>query len=242
VLRTLALVACLALGAAACSRAAEPEPPAGVEAPGDGQDATGSSGSVEPTGSTGPTGETGTGGDTGEDAGGGGGKGDADAFEEDDLRVFAFATTDEAALAAELAAIAETVASLESHLQSGDLGAVEADALTLFDQAEALEEDAGAAADQQRPLEPSDAEMVDARRAALEAFGLTEEYAAAVNLLADATQTTDVSELLALLQQAGSVDATSEDVTQAYVDLNAALAAWAEANPAAAAASLTAYG
>jgi hypothetical protein len=240
VLRTLALVVCLALGAAACSRAAE-GPPAGVEAPGDGQGASGSSGSVEPTGPTGTTGETEADGDAGKD-GGGGGQDDADAFEDDDLRVFAFATTDEAALAAELAAIAETVASLESHLQSGDLGAVEADALTLFDQAEALEEDAGAAEDRQRPLEPTDAEMVDARRAALEAFGLTEEYAAAVNLLADATKTTDVSELLALLQQAGSVDATSEDVTQAYVDLNAALAAWAEANPAAAAAALKAYG
>lgn len=233
-LRTFALVVSVALGVTGCARSAqESTRPDAVEAAGADQ------GSPAPEGETAsesqPPEE-----DAGDD-GGGGGSGTQEDGSKDDLQVFAYATSDEAELAAELAAIAEVLARLESDLQSRDLDAAQADAGALLDQAETLEADAGAARHRQQPLEPSDAQLVDAREAALDAFGLTEDYAAAVTSVAEAALAMDLPELASVLQDAVGLAGTSDDLTQAYADLNAALTSWAEGNPAEAAAALAKY-
>lgn len=164
------------------------------------------------------------------------------AASDDDLRVFAYATSDESALAAELTAMATTVAELESALSAADLDGAEAAARTLLEQAEALGSDAGAAEDRERPLDPADAEMVAARKDAIDAFGLTAEYATSVTDIANAVLAGQLAQLPALAQEAAELAGTSDDLTRAYTELNEELVAWAEANPADAARALAKYG
>jgi hypothetical protein len=161
---------------------------------------------------------------------------------DDDLRVFAFATTDEAALAAELGVLAATVATLESDLQARDLDAAERHARTLLDQAEVLGTDAHAATDRQRPLEPADPYLVAARGDAIDAFGTTAEYADSVTDIAEAVLSGELSDLPALLREAADLAGTSDDLLQSSAHLNAELVAWADANPADAARALARYG
>lgn len=160
----------------------------------------------------------------------------------DDLRVFGYATTDEAALAAGLSAIASTLVTLETHLAEQDIEAARADAQTLLAQAESLETDAEAAEARQRPLEPEDADLVAAREDAVAAFGLTAEYAASVTAIADLVLAGNLSELITAAEEAAELAGTSDDLAQSYTELNAELVAWAEANPADAARALAKYG
>lgn len=161
---------------------------------------------------------------------------------DDDLKVFGYATTDETTLAAEMSAIAVTLAELETALLAPDLDAAKAAARTLLDQAETLGADAGAAEKRQQPLEPGDAEMVAARKDAIDAFGLTAEYANSITDIANAALQGQLSEVIALAQDAADLAGTSEELTKAYTDLNTELLAWAEANPADAALALAKYG
>ena len=172
----------------------------------------------------------------------GGQDGSDAAASDDDLKVFAFATTDEAALATQLSAIAVTVAALESDLVAHDLDAAKADARTMLDQAEALGADAADAEGRQRPLEPEDRELVAARKDAIDAFGLTADYASSITDIANAVLQGQLSQLPALAQEAADLAGTSDELTQSYADLNDELLAWAEANPADAARALAKYG
>jgi len=160
----------------------------------------------------------------------------------DDLKVFAFATTDEAALATELIAIAVTVAALESDLVAHDLDAAKADAHALLDQAEALGADAANAEGRQQPLEPEDRELVAARKDAIDAFGLTAEYASSVTDIANAVLGGQLGQLPALAQDAADLAGSGEELTRSCTDLNTELLAWAEANPGDAARALAKYG
>ena len=160
----------------------------------------------------------------------------------DDLEVFGYATSDEAALAADLNAVAGTLASLEADLWAKDVDAARADAQTLLDQANALEAGARSAEKRQRPLEPQDAGLVAAREHAIAAFGLTADYAASVTAIADLVRAGSFGELVSAAEDAAELAGTSDDLTNSYADLNAELAAWAEANPAEAARSLARYG
>jgi hypothetical protein len=166
----------------------------------------------------------------------------ADDASEDDLRVFGFATTDEAAVAAELAAITGTVGALAVDLQTRDLDAAEADARALLDQAETIGVDAEAAEGRQRPLEPEDPDLARARRHAVDAFGLTAAYANSVTDIANAVLGGSPGELPALVSDAAELAGTSDELAQAYTDLNEELAAWAEANPVNAARAVATYG
>lgn len=173
---------------------------------------------------------------------GGGQDGSQAAAGEDDLRVFAFATTDETALAAELSAMTVTLAELESALSAADLDGAKASARSLLDQAQTLGADADAAEERERPLGPEDPEMVAARKDAIDAFGLTADYASAITDIANAVLGGQLSELVSLAQDAADLAGTSEELTRSYTDLNAGLLAWAEANPADAARALAKYG
>jgi hypothetical protein len=142
----------------------------------------------------------------------------------------------------ELGAIADTLVALEVDLQARDLDAATTDARTLLDRAETLEADAGAAAERQRPLEPQDPELQAARSHALDAFGLTEAYAASITDVATAVLEGRLGDLPALVRDASELAGTSEALARAYADLNTELGAWAEGHPAEAARALAEYG
>jgi hypothetical protein len=160
----------------------------------------------------------------------------------DDLKTFAFATTDEADLATQTAAMAETVGRLATDAAQRAVEAVQTDAEQLRDQAVALATDAGTATDRLQPLSPSSAAMALAHRDGVAAFGLTEIYATTATNLADAAADLDAQEFAQIAQQAASLAGTSDDLATAYADLTDELTAWAEANPTDAAKALATYG
>jgi hypothetical protein len=106
----------------------------------------------------------------------------------DDLKTFAYGTTDTATLTEETAAIAATAERLASDAAARAVDAAEADAATLMEQAQRLQSDADAAAGRMKPLGPSDATLVMARSDALTAFALTAEYAGTCAALAAAAK------------------------------------------------------
>jgi len=197
--------------------------PAGDPGAQDGSDGT----SASPTSSASPS----------EDGNGDG----RETASEDDLKTFAFATTDESELAEQTVALAEIVATMQQHAAGRDLDAVEQDARALIEAAEGLERAAANAEDRQRPLEPEDVDLGGARRDAIDAFGLTADYAGTAVDLAQAALDLDLQELVAVAQDASDLAGTSEELAAAYADLNTALVAWAEAHPADAAKALAIY-
>lgn len=229
----LALPAC-AGGDPAGSLADRPDGSAGLGAPAEPAGETAPVDWDSAPGSTGPPGDTGSGDEPAP------AQAEA-AASEDDLRVFAFATTDEAALAEELSALAATVARIEGDLQARDVDAAQADAALLLDQADTLGNDAASAEQRQRPLEPEDVELVAAREDALTAFGLTAAYATTAADIAEAALSLQLSELATLLEDAAALAGTSDELTVSYTELNAELLAWAESHPAEAARALNRY-
>ncbi len=126
------------------------------------------------------------------DGGGGGGSQQAS---NDDLKVFGYATADEAQLAGEIALVSGTVAQLATDAAARDLDATRADAAILLDQARTLEADANSATQRQKPLDPADPTLAKARGDAIDAFGLTAEYAATVVDLAEAALDLNLAQL-----------------------------------------------
>ncbi len=242
--RWIAAGALLVLALAACTKNTEADP--GRDRPNmpDGPVVTGSVPVPEETvsGGTGGGGSEDPG--SGEDSGSGddSGSGGAKDASNDDMKVFGYATSDEAALAAEVAKMSETATTLADQLAGRDVDGAEATAKTLLKQAEQLGDDAGAAEKRQKPLDPSDATLSKARGDAIDAFGLTATYADTVADLANACLSLDLSEIVSAAQRAASLEGTSDDIASAYADLTTELEQWAQANPGAAAAALAKYG
>jgi hypothetical protein len=157
------------------------------------------------------------------------------------MKTFAYATTDEATLAAELADMSATAGQLSSDVAARNISAAQADAATLLDQAAKMGSDADDATARVKPLSPSDVQMKAARGDALDAFGLTADYASTASDLAVAAISLNLSELASVAQQAAALLGTSEELTAAYSQLTQELAAWAEGNSAAAATALAKY-
>lgn len=172
----------------------------------------------------------------------GGGSGAGEQATEDDMKVFGYATSDEAAIAAAVVMMAETADELVRELEAGDVSAAEDTAGVLLGQAEALQADADRAADRQRPLDPSDPTLRKARENAIEAFALTADYADAVADVARAALTLSLSELISVANEVASLEGTGDEIEQAYADLTRELQSWAEDHPAEAAMALARYG
>jgi hypothetical protein len=164
------------------------------------------------------------------------------AFTTADLETYAYALTDETRLAAEAEETATTLGQLESDAQSRNVGAVEADASDLLSLARTMEGDAGDATARLKPLGPEDADLKEIRTDALDAFGLTEDYAGTVVDLAEAATSVNLQEMVSVLQQAASLAGTSTQLTASYSSLSVELVAWSQANAAGAAKALGLYG
>ncbi len=161
---------------------------------------------------------------------------------DDDRRVFGFATTDEAELAAASSEVSAQVNALASAAATGNLDAVEANAQGLLATAERMQRDADHAYARQKPLQPADPGLIKARGNALSAFKLTADYAQAAVNLADALKKASLSELAAAVNEVVNLSGTSTQVESSYAELNAELTAWARSNPYAAASALKSYG
>ncbi len=241
----LTLAAILVIALAACSKGATP---------GAGDVAQGPSGS-HPTlgppdpadGGAGTAGGSSNGGSQGNgsggtnDGGGSGSGGSSQGATTDDLEVFGYATVDEGQLAGEVSLVAATVAQLSSDAAARHVDAAKADAATLLQEARTLETDANDATERQQPLAPTDPTLVTARADAIDAFGLTADYAATVVDLANAALDLNLSELLSVAQQAASLAGTSTQLESAFEDLNHELTSWAQDHPGDAAKALALY-
>lgn len=246
--RTVALTTILIVALGACSKGT---PAAGDVVAG----SSGTTPTVTPAGSSGNSvssgeGEAsdGSGGNGSQDDGsqdggsqGDGGGGGSQQASNDDLKVFGYATADEGQLAGEIALVSGTVAQLATDAAARDLDATRADAAVLLDQARTLEADASSATQRQKPLDPVDPTLAKARGDAIDAFGLTAEYAATVVDLAEAALDLNLAQLVSVAQQAASLEGTSADLEQSYEDLNRELSAWAQDHPAEAAQALARF-
>jgi len=245
----MALAAIMVVALAACSK--------GI-GPGAGDVAQGPSGSrpsLAPpnpdNGDAGTTGGSGGGGSQSNDSGGndsgatnnggGSGSGSSQGATTDDLQVFGYATVDEGQLAGEVSLVSATVAQLSSDAAARNLDATKADAATLLQEARTLETDANDATERQQPLAPTDPTLLTARTDAIEAFGLTADYAATVVDLANASLDLNLSELLSVAQNAASLAGTSTQLESAFEDLNHELTSWAQDLPGDAARALALY-
>jgi hypothetical protein len=244
--RRTALTAIMVVALAACSKGATP---------GAGDLAQGPSGS-RPTlappdpagGGVGASGGSGSGGSQGNGSGGtndsgasGSGGSSSQGATTDDLRVFGYATVDEGQLAGEVSLVAATVTQLSSDAAARNMDAAKADAATLLQEARTLETDANNATKRQQPLAPTDPTLVTARADAIDAFGLTADYASTVGDLANAALDLNLSELLSVAQQAASLAGTSAQLESAFEDLNHELTSWAQDHPGDAAKALAQY-
>ncbi len=126
--------------------------------------------------------------------------------------MFGYATVDEGQLAGEVALVSETLAQLSSDAAARNLDATKADAATLLQEARTLETNANDATKRQQPLAPADPTLVKARADAIDAFGLTADYAATVVDLANAALDLNLSELVSVAQQAASLEGTSTEL------------------------------
>ena len=235
--RSGALATILVLALGACSK----------DAPAAGGVVGGSSATAPPITQAGsPIGGSNGGGDAndGSDGGGpqdGGGSGGSQQASNDDLKVFGYATADEGQLAGEITLVSATVTQLASDATARDLDAARTDAAILLDQARTLEADANGAKKRQTPLDPVDPTLAKARGDAIDAFGLTAEYAATVVDLAEAALDLNLAQLVSVAQQAASLEGTSADLERSYEDLNRELSAWAQEHPAEAAEALARF-
>lgn len=230
----MTLAAMLVVGLAACSKGATP---------GAGDVAQGPSGSrptiTPPDPANDGSGTTGASGGSGGN-GSGGSSGSSQAATTDD-QVFAYATVDEGQLAGEVAFVSETLAQLSSDATARNLDAAKADAATLLQEARTLETDANDATRRQQPLAPTDPTLVSARADAIDAFGLTVDYAATVVDLADAALDLNLSELLSVARQAAEIEGTSAELESSFEGLNRELTSWAQDHPGDAAKALAQY-
>ncbi|HYT29655.1 MAG TPA: hypothetical protein VEN82_02685 [Actinomycetota bacterium] len=237
----VALSSVVVLAGAACSKQAAPDRGSLPRPSGVAGDGSSTSPAADPS-----TGDPGTGGGSnGSPSGSNGSSGSNDSggqFSTEDLKTYGYAFDDEATLAIDLDQVAASSEKLYAGALAKNVSAAEADASTLLSEAKRTEGDAGSATDRMQPRKPSDPDLQKIRTDALSAFGLTEQYAQTAVDLADAALSLNLQELASVAQQAASLAGTGAELTTSYTDLTNELAAWASANPAAAAKALAQYG
>lgn len=240
-MRTKLMLVGMAFALVACGKQA----PAAPSAVGGGPIVSASLGgdpSVPPAQSADPPSPTSGGGGSGSSGGGSGGANSVAAFTQDDLKVFAYATTDEKTVAGDLAHAATVVSKAETDAKARDLSALRSDAASLATDADRLAKDADAGESRQRPLGPTDDTLVKARKEAIAVFEEAASYATLASQLAELAANPSLQTLQQVLQLAAQLDGASASLTDDLDQLNQLLEQWSQANPAAAAKALATYG
>jgi hypothetical protein len=149
-----------------------------------------------------------------------------------DLKTFAYASTDGAALAAEVTAV----------LAPGGGGTVQYEGYELLSQAERLESLATSAAQRLKGVNPSDPALVRARRDGISAYSLTAEFATLMANLARADQNDDLGALNTAANQALALEGRGEELAAYYSALITELEKWKRGHPESAAEAMRKYG
>jgi hypothetical protein len=192
-----------------------------------------------------PASDSGSGTGSGQGKDGGGGSGSVSGSDghatDDDQRVFGYATTDETAIAAQTSTVSSQISQLANDAGAHNLGAVESDAQALLNSSKKLGHQADRGVNHQQPLKPTDGDLKKARGDALDAFGLTADYANTAVSLASALTSASLTELATAANQVVALSGTSSQLESSYEHLNTELANWAAAHPVDAAAALKHY-
>ena len=149
-----------------------------------------------------------------------------------DLKTFAYASTDGAALAAEVTAV----------LAPAGGGTVQYEGYELLSQAERLESLATSAAQRLKRVNPSDPALVRARKDGIYAYSLSAEFAALMANLARADQNDDLGALNTAANQALALEGRGEELAAYYSALITELEKWKRANPESAAEAMRKFG
>jgi hypothetical protein len=149
-----------------------------------------------------------------------------------DLKTFAYASTDGAALAAEVTSV----------LAPAGGGSVHYEGHELLSQAERLESLATSATRRLKDVNPTDRDLVGARRAGISAYSLTAEFATLMVNLARADANDDLGALNKAANQALALEGRGEELAAYYTALIAELEKWKRVHPQAAAEAMKKYG
>jgi hypothetical protein len=149
-----------------------------------------------------------------------------------DLKTFAYASTDAAALAAEVTALAAP----------GGASSTQYEAYELVDEAERLESMATAAKHRLKDTHPSNRTLVKARKDGIAAFSLTAEYSQLLLDLALADQNDDLALLNSVATDALALEGTGQQLADDYTALIVELEGWSRSHPRSAAEALKKYG
>jgi hypothetical protein len=149
-----------------------------------------------------------------------------------DRKAFAYASTDGAAIAAEVTSV----------LVPAGGGTVHYEGYELLDDAKRLENMASAARLRLKKVNPANATLVDARRDGISAYSLTEECANLMVNLAQADANDDLGALNAAANQALALEGRGEELAAYYTALITELESWSMSHPEAAAKAMKKYG
>jgi hypothetical protein len=149
-----------------------------------------------------------------------------------DLKTFAYASTDGAALAAEVTSV----------LAPAGGGSVHYEGYELLSQAERLESLATSATRRLKDVNPTDRDLIGARRDGISAYSLTAEFATLIVSLARADANDDLGSLNTAANQALALEGRGEELAAYYTALIAELEKWKRVHPQAAAEAMKKYG
>jgi hypothetical protein len=149
-----------------------------------------------------------------------------------DLKTFAYASTDGAALAAEVTSV----------LAPAGGGSVHFEGHELLSPAERLESLATSATRRLKDVNPTDRDLVGARRDGISAYSLTAEFATLMVNLARADANDDLGALNTSANQALALEGRGEELAAYYTALIAELEKWKRVHPQAAAEAMKKYG
>lgn len=149
-----------------------------------------------------------------------------------DKKTFAYASSDGAAIAAEVTSV----------LAPTGGGTVHYEGYELLDDAEKLESMSNNARKRLNGVHPSHPGLVDARKDGMAAYSLTSEYARLMINLANADANDDLGALNAAANQALALEGRGEELAAYYTALITELEVWSRNHPQAAAEALKKYG
>jgi hypothetical protein len=149
-----------------------------------------------------------------------------------DLKTFAYASTDAAALAVEVTALAAPGGASSTHYE----------AYELVDDAQRLEKLSSAATQRLKGTNPSHKVLVNARKDGIAAFSLTAEYSQLLLDLAIADQNDDLALLNSVANEALALEGTADQLADDYSALIVELEGWARTHPQSAAEALAKFG
>lgn len=160
-----------------------------------------------------------------------------------DLKVYGYATADQAQLVRDLASVGLNLERLVSHVTGNNLTGAENDSKHMRNDARRLENNARTAVNRMEPLVPPDGRLKRAKQHALRAFKLSSQYAEAAMSIGEAGSVlASEGEANSVSQRALQLIGMGTKIQQAYAAMNRELTDWSEKNTTEASLAAERYG